>query len=406
MYESESNTPAWTQGLAWLVTGVLGGLLIGVVVFRTAPETVGWTSYSDVYQAVAPSVVNVAVDGESLGVGSGFAVGTDKVVTARHLVQGATSISVLGLDGLEYEAAVLGSDARTDLALLDVPGASLQPVRLGRSHTLMVGDTVLAIGNPYGLGHSLAQGVVGGQQRAMDGGDGNAAFVQLSIPLNPGNSGGPILDDRGLVVGVLAGTHAQGQAIAFAVPVDVLSSALPALLRGDELTRAWMGVRGVAVTQGLQLDAVVAGGPADRAGLRVGDILSTVGEMPVLTPDAFNDVLSALPPHGKVAVGLLRDGERMAIPVLLADRAARSVVASGMTLRAAPGAGGEVVAVRPGSRADRAGVFEGDVIRSVSGFVVQSPADVQDLLAGRNAVRLEMVRDGAMMAVTLEQLSP
>jgi serine protease Do len=406
MYESEISTPAWTQGFAWLVTGVLGGVLIGVLVFRTAPEPVGWTSYAGVYQAVAPSVVNVAVDGDSLGVGSGFAVGTNKVVTARHLVQGADSISVLGLDGLEYEAAVLGSDARTDLALLDVPGASLQPVRLGRSHTLMVGDTVLAIGNPYGLGHSLAQGVVGGQQRSMDGGDGSAAFVQLSIPLNPGNSGGPILDDSGLVVGVLAGTHAQGQAIAFAVPVDVLSAALPALLRGDELTRAWMGVRGFAATQGLQLEAVVSGGPADRAGIRIGDTLSTVGDLPVLTPDAFNDVLSALPPHGKVAVVLLRDGERLAIPVLLADRASRSVVASGMTMRAAPGAGGEVVAVRPGSRADRAGVFEGDVIRSVSGFVVQSPADVQDLLAGRNAVRLELVREGTVMAVTLGQLTP
>lgn len=404
MYDDTPDERPWTSGLPWALVGLLAGLLAGALLWTDTSQTPGWTTYAGVYESAAPSVVNVSVSGDGIGVGSGFAVSGDKVITARHLVEGADAIVVRGLDGVEYQAAPLGMDARTDLALLDVPGATFQPARLGRSRSLAVGDTVLAIGNPYGLGHSLAQGVVGGAQRAIDGAEGGAAFVQLSIPLNPGNSGGPVLDERGLVVGVLAGTHTQGQAIAFAVPVDVLTAALPALLRGDRLTRAWMGLRGDAVAQGLSVRSVIPGGPADRAGVRVGDVVTEVEGHEANTPEHYERALDLIAPGAKVDVRIIRDGERLSIPVLAVDRAARTVVASGMTLRAAAGTGGEVVAVRPDSRADRAGVREGDVLRAVSGFVVQSPADVQDLLAGQEAVRVEVVRDGTVLRMSLAAL--
>ena len=388
-------------GLLWLAAGLVGGLVVGVFMTQAPDESTTWPTYADVYQDVSPSVVNVAVSGTDALEGTGFAVGTDKVVTARHLVAGAERITIRGLDGVVFDAVVLGADARTDLALLDVPGAQFQPARLGRSHGVLVGDTVLAIGNPYGLGHSLAQGIVGGAQRAINSAEGDAAFIQLSIPLNPGNSGGPIVDDRGLVVGVLAGTHAQGQSIAFAVPVDVLVAALPSLLRGQQLTRGWVGLRGSEHSQGMRIEAVVPGGPADRAGVRVGDVVTGLAGQPAGTPEAFALLLDTVPAGGKVTLDLLRDGERRSLPLLLADRASRSVVASGMTLRAAPGAGGEVVAVRPGSRADRSGIREGDVVRVVDGYVVQSPADVQDLLVSRDAVPIEVLREGTAVNVVL-----
>lgn len=398
------HTSASPGRLPWAVSGLLAGLLLGVLLAQRPPPRPSWASYAQVYAEVAPTVLNVSVEGAEARVGTGFAVAPDRVVTARHLVLDAQSIGVRGLDGEVLSARILGSDARTDLALLDVSGAALSAARLGRSERLMVGDTVLAIGNPYGLGHSLAVGVVGGRQRAIGGGSAASGFLQLTIPLNPGNSGGPIVDAGGQVVGVLAGTHARGQAIAFAVPVETLRDTLPALLRGDRLTRAWLGVRCEDRDGGAVVVAVVPAGPADRAGIRPGDRIASIAGFPVDGADALVGLLDGLPPGGKVSVVRARDGAEQVVPVVLADRAERSVVASGMTLRAAPGAGGEVVAVRPGSRAERAGVLQGDVVRVVAGFPVQAPADVQDLLADRGAVRLEVLRAGEIVLLTLEEL--
>lgn len=364
-----------------------------------------WASYAAVYDDVAPVVVNVAVEAPDVRVGSGFAVAPDRVVTARHLVVDATEVVVRRLDGDALPARVLGTDARTDLAVLEVPAGGLSPASLGATSSLRVGDTVLAIGNPYGLGHSLAVGVVGARTRTVGGGSEAPEVLQLTIPLNPGNSGGPIVDERGDVVGVLAGTYARGQAIAFAVPTDALAAALPGLMRGDRRTRAWLGARVEPDPAGARVVAVVPAGPAERAELRPGDVVTSLAGRPVADPDGLAAALDALGPSKSVPCGLVRDGQPLTVDVTLDDRADRAVVISGMTLRASPGTGGEVVAVRPGSRAERAGVRVGDVVKTVGGRPVQAPADVQDLLAGRGGVTLEVLRDDNLVGVALEPLS-
>ncbi len=363
-----------------------------------------WPTYAEVFDRVAPVVVNVSVEGPETRVGSGFAVSTTEVVTARHLVVDAGAVVVRDIGGWALPAEVVGTDARTDLALLRVRGGGLQPAVLGASNPLRVGYTVIAIGNPYGLGHSLAVGVVGhrGRRLSPDADDGpRVDFLQLSLPLNPGNSGGPIFDREGRVVGVLSGTHAQGQAIAFAVPVEVLVDSLEPLRRGARVSRAYLGLRTRTEDQSLVVTQVIPSSPADRAGLRPGDALSAFAGEAVVTPDDLQAVLDQRQGGERVSVRVLRDGQLLVLDVTLADWASQPVVVGGMTLRAVPGSGGEVVAVRPRSRAERAGVRVGDQVRSVNGVPVRAPADVKDALSDGAPAQLDLVRGGVPVQVQL-----
>ncbi len=277
---------------------------------------------------------------------------------------------------------------------------------LGASN-LRVGDTVLAIGNPFGLGHSLSVGVVGSTNRRILGADGvpfgpAQGFLQLSIPLNPGNSGGPVFDRFGKVVAILSGTHAQGQAIAFAVPVEALIEDMPLLEQGERLSRAFIGVRTEEIDGHVEVAAVTAAGPADRAGVRAGDRIATVDGNAVGSPEAFHAMLDHMTAGTLAKVGIERDGQTQVINVELSDWAEHTIVVAGMTLEPSAGAGGKVVAVRPRSRAEAAGIHIGDVVRSVGGLPVQAPADVQQAIAmGRGPI--EVLRDGAPLVLTLPE---
>jgi serine protease Do len=265
---------------------------------------------------------------------------------------------------------------------------------------------VLAIGNPFGLGHSLSVGVVGHRGRKLAAGVADLPrvdFVQLSMPLNPGNSGGPIFDRAGRVVGVLSGTHAQGQSIAFAVPVEALVEALDALRSGARMSRAFLGLTSRADGSSLEVVSVVPAGPADRAGIRAGDQISAFDGTQVARPSELQAVLDRLSGGTRTSARLLRDGQLQVVDVTLADWAEQPVVVGGMTLRAAPGAGGEVVAVRPRSRAERADIRVGDVVRSVNGVPVRAPADVKESLTGGTSAQLDLVRSGVPVSVQLEE---
>lgn len=390
-----------TAFVPWAIALLSVGLAVGALWRR--PAEPDWTSYAEVYAEVAPVVVNVSVQEPEPRVGSGFAVAPDQVVTARHLVADASTVTVRTVAGREVGARVVGTDARTDLALLQVQRAAFEPAVLGTTEHLAVGDTVLAIGNPYGLGHSLAIGVLGSRDRRLAPGEGpQVAFLQLTIPLNPGNSGGPIFDERGEVVGVLTGTHAQGQAIAFAVPVETVREILPVLAEGVHVSNAFLGLRTRPSPEGLVVVAVLPSGPAGRAGVRAGDVLVKVAGEEVRTGAELRAVLDRLPVTSHVFVQLLRDGVPTPVDVRLEDRAEHPMVVSGMTLAAEGGTGGRVLAVRPRSRADAAGIAEGDLVLSVRGMPVRAPADVEDLLADGGPAQLEILRDGALVAIQLE----
>lgn len=389
--------------LGWIVAAALAGVAVGE---RVSGGVDPWPPYARVYTDVAPSVVTVDLDGPDPREGSGFAVARDRVVTARHLVIGIDELRVTDIDGRAFAARVVGTDARTDLALLEVKDGRLPPADLGASN-LHVGDTVLAIGNPFGLGHSLSVGVVGSPNRRILGADGvpfgpSQGFLQLSIPLNPGNSGGPVFDRYGHVIAILSGTHAQGQAIAFAVPIEALIEDLPLLEQGERLSRAFIGLRTEAVDGRVVVAAVTAAGPADRAGVRAGDRIATVDGTAVASPEAFHAVIDHLTAGTTTAVAIERDGQDQVIQVELSDWAEHTIVVAGMTLEPSAGAGGKVVAIRPRSRAEEAGIRIGDVVRSVGGLPVQAPADVQQAIAmGRGPI--EVLRDGAPLVLALPE---
>jgi len=397
-------------GTGWTILALV---LVGLVAASTtlwivSPGSGGsearWPSYATTFEAVAPSVFEVVVTAPEGRLGTAFAVSASEVITARHIVMEATEIAVRGIDGRERTATVVGTDARTDLALMRVDG-SLPPSKLGSSSDLRVGDTVLAVGNPYGLGHSLSVGVLGHRARrlSVDASDGpRVRFLQLSIPLNPGNSGGPIFDARGEVIGVLSGTHTQGQAIAFAVPVEAVIAGLPALREGAQVSRAFLGVRAEAEGGSLRVSSVIPSGPADRAGIRPGDVITAFDGQTVESSAQLHERLDTLQGGALATVRIQRDGQLVMLDVRLGDWAQQPIVVGGMTLRPRAGSGGEVVAVRPRSRAERAGVRVGDVVLTVSGLPVQAPADVRESLVG-GAVQMELARDGMSVAIQLEE---
>lgn len=356
---------------------------------------------ADVFADVRNSVVALSIEAPEARVGAGVVVGDHEVLTARHLVVDATGpIQVRDAAGLLHEARLKGSDARVDLALLEVE-ATLVPVAV-EPVELRVGQTLLAIGNPFGLEHSLSVGVLGAKGRKLNGRDGpRIGFLQLSMPLNPGNSGGPLFDLHGQMVGLLTGTHTHGQAIAFAVPAAQIEQTLPALRQGDHISRAFLGVRVTNGERGVQIRSVIPSGPADVAGIRAGDLISAFDDEPIEAPSDLYERLDALSGGTRTTMRLFRDGQLQMVDVDLVDWAQQPVVIAGMTLRPAPGSGGVVVAVRPRSRADRAGVAAGDVIRTVNGLPMQAPADVKDVLQESTVAQLEIDRAGASITAGL-----
>src|SRR5436853_3062140 len=233
------------------------------------------------------------------GIGTGFFIRSDGLIaTNGHVIEGATDITVqVGEDERVYRATLVGHDDATDLALLRIEGDKPFPVLvLGESDRLEVGEWVVAIGNPFGLSRSVTTGIVSFKGRRdvnPSGRPGYYDFIQTDAAINPGNSGGPLLDARGAVIGINAAVNPSGQGIGFAIPINMLKEVLPQLEKG-RVTRSWMGITvqdqlgpdlaesfGVPNGKGVLVTDVVEGGPAERAGLRPGDVVVSFEGEPV-----------------------------------------------------------------------------------------------------------------------------
>jgi len=397
-----NRASAVALGLAWLVSlAVVVGAVRGTGPLPTVAPLV---------HRVGPSVVSIEVvargeDGRRSG--SGFAIAPAEVVTARHLVTDAEEVLVQTADGVKHTARVLGTDARTDLALLSVADASLSRARIGQGRRLSAGDWVIGLGNALGLGPTPVVGLLASKHSrlAADAAGPRVEFWQLSLALSPGHSGGPVFDPRGRVVAVLSGAHTQGQAIAFAVPIEALSVVLERLRAGEHISRAFLGLRALdGGDRGLVVDHVVPSSPADRAALRPGDTLLELDGTALHTPDDLQRVLDRLSGGVTAEVVSQRRGERRTSVVQLTDWALQPVVVAGMTLGPAKGAGALVLALKPGSRAALAGVREGDFVRAIDGEPMQAPAMVRDRLADGESALLQVVRDGRLRPLSIGAL--
>ena len=287
---------------------------------------------------------------DGIATGTGFVVDrAGHIVTNDHVAAGGRVITVqTGPRASRVRARIVGRDPSTDLALLRVDpreAPSLEPLPLGDSAGVRVGDTVIAIGNPFGLRRTLTAGVVSATGRTIDAPDGFPIVdaLQTDAAINPGNSGGPLLDAAGRVVGVLAQSEASAAGISYAVPVDTLERVMPELRREGRVERAYLGVNtvalepdlaralGVRIRTGLAVSDVTDGSPADDSGVRAarsmergvprgGDVLLAIGGMRLRESADLTAALERLRPNQEVELTLFRDGRRTTVETELGRR--------------------------------------------------------------------------------------
>jgi S1-C subfamily serine protease len=287
---------------------------------------------------VAPAVVNVEARS---GAGSGFVFTPDGLVlTNSHVIGGVDTTWVTLLDGRRVRADVVGNDPDTDLAVLRITAADLQPVVLGDSSKLVPGQLVVAIGNPFGFQHTVTAGVVSALGRGLRSRTGRLMenLIQTDAALNPGNSGGPLVTSDAIVVGVNTAVILGGQGIAFAVPANTARDVISALIRDGRVRRAVLGVSAQTTPlprrvvhdyslpsdRGVLISEVQAGSAADAAGLKAGDVVIDFGGAPMATIDALHRELRGDRIGQPIPVRILREGAPRRIVVIPAEPAVRS----------------------------------------------------------------------------------
>jgi serine protease DegS len=339
------------------------------------PAAEGPVSYAGAVERASPAVVNVFTTkvytqrinplfddpffrqffgdmlGDSIGnrlrkrrknsLGSGVIVDARGfVVTNNHVIDGADEIQVVLNDGSTLDAEVVGTDADTDVAVLRVTGGtSLPVVTLGSSSKLRVGDVVFAIGNPFGVGQTVTMGIVSATGRNQLGITNFENFIQTDAAINPGNSGGALIDAHGNLVGINTAIFSRSggsQGIGFAIPVDMVRGIIDQIVTYGEVRRGWIGIAGQDVTpalaesfglqgpRGVLISSVVADGPADRAGIRPGDVITEIDDISI---DSAFDVVSTVagrPPDSTIRVRGWRGGEPLDLGITLGSRPLRS----------------------------------------------------------------------------------
>jgi len=367
--------------------------------------------------------------------GSGFFVDpAGYIVTNNHVIDGADKMTVVLADGTRLEAKLVGRDAKTDLALLKVSGDKPFPaLHFGNSDNARVGDWVLAIGNPFGLGGTATAGIISARGRDIQSGPYDD-FLQIDAPINSGNSGGPIVNADGDVVGVNTAIYSPNGGnvgIGFAIPATQAQNIVDELKENKVVHRGWLGVQiqgmdqdlakslGLENADGALVAEVSDGSPADKAGIAVGDVITKFGDQEIDSPKALSYAVADQKPGSTAKVKVWRDGKNRTLKVTVAEmEEPEDVVASnnaaesstdqlGLTLaplneryRAQLGApddldGVVVAAVQPGSEAARKGIRPGDVITRVNGHEVTSPRAVRDQVdSSDNDRALVLVRRG------------
>jgi S1-C subfamily serine protease len=266
------------------------------------------------------------------GTGSGFVFTPDGfMLTNSHVVERATRVRATFADGSSYDAHVVGRDPDTDLAVLRVHAASLVAAALGDSRLLRAGQLVIAIGNPLGFASTVTSGIVSALGRTMRSQSGRLidAVIQTDAALNPGSSGGPLVDSRGAVVGINTAVIAGAQGICFAVPISTAHIVIPQLIGEGRVRRAWLGISGQTIQlsrRRVQLSHLTAAsavlvtetalrGPADRAGIRASDIIISLGGSAVTAVDDLQRLLTRDHIGRATSVTLLRDGSQLELSV-------------------------------------------------------------------------------------------
>jgi len=349
------------------------------------------------------------------GLGSGFIVDPDGIVlTNAHVVKDANEVTVKLTDRREFRAKVLGSDAKTDIAVLKIDAKNLPAVSIGSSERLQVGEWVLAIGSPFGFDNSVTAGVVSAKGRTLPS-DASVPFIQTDAAVNPGNSGGPLFNAHGEVVGINSQIYSQSggyQGVSFSIPIDLAVRIKDQILAHGKAEHARLGVAVQEVNQGLAdsfgldrpagalVDDVEKGSPAEKAGLQTGDVIRSVNGQPVVSSGDLSAIVGASQPGEIATLDLLRKGKPVQLTARLGNStdkfagdepAAKVAVLGGkLGLAVRPlrpqerqeiglAAGGLIVEQVSGAAAN-AGVEPGDVVLAINGDPVSNTLELRDIV--------------------------
>jgi serine protease Do len=364
--------------------------------------------------------------------GTGFAISADGyIITNDHVVAEVDKIEVNFMGGEVLEAKVVGRDPKTDVALIRVEATEELPfLPLGDSDSVRPGDWVVAIGNPFGLAHTVTAGIVSAKHRVINTDPDPRRFddfIQTDAAINPGNSGGPLINLKGEVVGIATAINPRANTIGFAVPINIAKQILPQLRTTGRVSRGWLGVYiqaidedtaellGLKDRKGALVSKVEPGAPADQAGLERGDVIVEFDGKPVDEMEQLPRIVAATPVGSKVEVKALRKGKKKSFSVELGELEADERVASA-TREEAPGAYGLhvqnispdvaehldledtegvlITTVEPGSPAEEAGLRRGDVILEVNQEAVSDVGEFTTALKGSEKGALLLVRRG------------
>lgn len=382
--------------------------------------------------------------------GSGFIINANgTIVTNNHVVQGAKTITVTLSDGTRLPAKLIGRDPSTDIAVLKVDAKHPLPyLDLGNSSKVQTGQWVVAMGNPFGLGGTVTAGIVSAEGR--DIGDGPYdSFLQIDAPINKGNSGGPLFDQAGEVIGMntaILSPSGGSIGIGFAIPADTIKPVVAQILKDGHVTRGFLGVEAQSIDQGMAQALHLPGNgqgalngaliaqvepksPAERAGLKPGDVITKVNGAVIHTPRDLAVSIAAITPGDKAQLEIVRDGKTQTVDAQIAQMKSKiasksggsqSTSQGGVGLALAPltpnlrgqlgvpdGTDGAVVAqVRPNSPADQAGIQQGDVVIGVNSASVGSPNQVATAIHkaldnNHGAVALRILRQGQPIFVAI-----
>ncbi len=376
--------------------------------------------------------------------GSGVLISPDGyILTNNHVVDGAHDVKVLLGDKREMKAKIVGTDAKTDIAILKIEGQNLPVLTLGDSSTMQPGAFVLAIGNPFGLNQTVTMGIVSAIGRGNLGIEDYEDFIQTDAAINPGNSGGALINERGELIGIntaiLSGGSGGNQGVGFAIPINMARQVMDQILKHGKVIRGWLGVViqpvtpeiakafGLPETRGALIGDVTAGAPAAKAGLEKGDVVLQLNSQPIESSRDLQLKVAMMAPGTKVTLHIFRNGARREVPVTLGqvpDKSGKAGTQSSGAASALDGVsvdeltpdvlqqlnlpattkGVVVTDVGDGSAAAEVGLRSGDVIQQVNKKPVNTVAEFQAAirLAGSRPVLLLVNRGGSTMFIVVE----
>jgi len=361
--------------------------------------------------------------------GSGFVIDREGyILTNNHVVEKASSIKVKLSDEKEYDAKIVGRDPKTDIALIKIDvNHELPSATFGDSDKLEVGDWVVAIGNPFGLEHTVTAGIVSAKGRVIGAGPYDD-FIQTDASINPGNSGGPLLNLKGEVVGINTAIVSGGQGIGFAIPINVVQNLLPQLKSKGKIARGWLGVViqkitpeiaksfNLKETEGALVSDVMEQGPAEKAGIKRGDVITSFNGKKIKDNETLPRLVAATEIGKKVKVEIIRDGKPLGIEVVIDELPEEGLkaskkpdvekdfglviqditpeIAKHLNLKDRNG----VIAtdVTPGSPAGDADIRSGDIIKEISRKPIRNVADFKEAMKNAN------IKEGIVMLIKRE----